>query len=126
MKLIKPIIYHDFPCWWYTYPSEKYERQLGLLYYSQLNGKNEIHVPNSTNQFRSIFHHIPSQLGIAPNHQQVYMFSSNNITHSIFHKGSASDFHPRKRSAQLGVSIPSWGYPNGWFTRGSPVLGNLH
>ena len=46
MKLIKPIIYHDFPCWWYTYPSEKYERQLGLLYYSQLNGKNEIHVPN--------------------------------------------------------------------------------
>jgi len=80
----------------------------------------------TTNQFRSIFHHIPSQLGIVPNHQQVYMFSSNSITHGIFRKGSASDFHPKKRSAQLGVSIPAWGYPNGWFTRGSPVLGNLH
>ena len=51
MKLIKPIIYHDFPCWWYTYPSEKYERQLGLLYYSQLNGKNEIPWFQTTNQF---------------------------------------------------------------------------
>ena len=30
--------------WWYTYPSEKYESQLGLLFPTEW--ENKIHVPN--------------------------------------------------------------------------------
>jgi len=41
--------------WWLTYPSEKYESQLGL-WHSQLNGKNKIHVPNHQ---PDIIHHQP-------------------------------------------------------------------
>jgi hypothetical protein len=33
-----------FPGWWYTYPSEKYESQLGLLF--RIYGKIKANVPN--------------------------------------------------------------------------------
>jgi len=35
--------------WWYTYPSEKYERQWGLLFPTEW--KNKIHVPNHQPDF---------------------------------------------------------------------------
>jgi len=55
-SIIRFVVQIDY--WWYTYPSEKYESQLGLLFPIYEKVKN---VPNHQ---PDIYHHIPIVVGL--------------------------------------------------------------